>query len=177
MLSKPVKFEDGSTPVGIWLELHSTERQWRNTYVSLLNAGGSSRDIALKAIKTQHDLLRNLSRFPAERWRMLCDGQGWTPVGCSALSWCQGDVTFVEVADRGKNSEWRIDPEIGSDFAALMLNPAIVPADLGALLRSEHDDFAVALALASRPERLSPSFVLPQDARPGQLTRAMLQTR
>ncbi|UXT52435.1 hypothetical protein FY136_24855 [Agrobacterium tumefaciens] len=177
MLSKPVKFDDGSTPVGIWLELHSTERQWKNTYVSLLNAGGSSRDIALQAIGTQHGLLRNLSQFPAERWRMLCDGQGWTPLGCSALSWCQGDVTFSEVADRRKNADWRIDPEIGSDFAALMLNPAIVPADLGAFLRTEHDDFAVALALASKPERLSASFVLPQDARPGPLARAMLQAR
>ncbi|NSY51348.1 hypothetical protein [Agrobacterium tumefaciens] len=177
MLSKPVKFDDGSTPAGIWLELHSTERQWKNTYVRMLNAGGSSRDIALKAIRTQHELLANLSQFSADRWRMLCDGQGWTPLGCSALSWCQGDVTFSEVAGRGKSLHWKIDPEIGSDFAALMLNPAIVPVDLSALLRTEDDDFAVALALASKPEWLPGSFVPPQGAQLGLLTRAMLQAR
>ncbi|MQY45329.1 hypothetical protein GAO09_04520 [Rhizobiales bacterium RZME27] len=178
MLSTPITFSDGSNPVGIWLELHSSERQWRNTYLDFLNNPASNPEIALRAIASQHAVLSNLSGFPAERWRQLCDGQGWTPLGCSALSWCGSTVNLGEIVERAKIIDWKISPEIGGDFAALMINPAAIPsASLSALLRAGWDDFAIALVVASRPAATAPEFDERDRSLLGPLVRQILELR
>ncbi|MGV1873760.1 hypothetical protein [Agrobacterium rosae] len=178
MLSSPVTFSDGSNPIGIWLELHSTERHWKNTYVDLMVDSIDSQQIALRAIASQRELLSNLAEFPAERWRNICDGQGWTPLGCSALSWCQGEVTLGEIVGRAKSIDWQISPEVIGDFAALMINPVKVPdGSLSPLLRAGWDDFAVALVIASRPTQQSPEIDEPDENLVGPISRQVLRFR
>ncbi|MES5100689.1 hypothetical protein ABUK73_20885 [Agrobacterium sp. BA1120] len=178
MLSTPVTFSDGSNPLGVWLELHSTARQWKSTYVDFLGDTRLNYEIALRAIASQHKVLSNLLEFPAERWRMICDGQGWTPVGCSALSWCQGEVSLGEIVGRAKSIGWEISPEFCGDFAALMINPAKIPdGSLSPLLRAGWEDFAVALVIASRPTQQSPKIDEPDENLVGPISRQVLRFR
>lgn len=149
-LSAVVIFSDGSTPLSIWLEIDSAGKMWQGTYVELIQQKGHKGDIALNALANYHSLLRNLVEFDEDRWCKICDGQGWTPVSCAALSWCK-ETSLEEVLGFWRKLGAYPAVKVAHDFPSLLFNPKLLPSNvLSDIIRAGKDEMGISVILASK---------------------------
>lgn len=148
--NKPVELAEGATPLSIWLEFHSLQRTWKNTYVSRWQ-GPDRQSVEALIISRQADASA-LSAFPVGRWQMAAGGFGWTTLACSLMSWCRG-ASLDEVLSAWRALDATPAAETASDFAALMINPALHPGNsLSKIIRHGKDEIGVAVLLSAQTD-------------------------
>jgi hypothetical protein len=157
--NQPVDLGDGLTPADVWQSLHASERRW-------MAQGAPDQRLAFGQFVDASDrqVMASLQSFPAARWTSLCDGAGWTPIACAALSWCEG-ATLDAVLGM-----WRVlgawpQPGNAAERAAGFLNPALLPESrFMALLEKGKDGIGTAVLIAARAE--APALDIPGDRLP-----------
>ncbi len=107
--------------VQTWMALHANADHW----LEHLDNPNLSEEYD-HSLASDRELLQSLESFPAERWQQLCYGTGWTTLGASALSWCEG-ASLEQVL-----TAWNYSPEVASpskteERAAVLLNPNLLP--------------------------------------------------
>lgn len=151
-ISKPITFADGSSPLLIWLELHSNLLMWNRAYLHS-SEGAAKGNMASRAISEQRQLLGKLSTFPSARWINICDGQGWTPAGCAALSWCQ-DASMETVLSYWARLGEIPAIDVGVYFPGRILNPSLLPENkLSTMFQMANSSYGLALLLSARIEK------------------------
>ncbi len=68
----------------IWRILHSNAR------LEFELAVDDPKGLRAMLNSANNELLKLLETCPIERWRLLCEGAGWTEIAAAALSWCDG---------------------------------------------------------------------------------------
>jgi len=142
-----VELGSNHSPLSVWLKAHSAGQFWKSTYAPTF--AGLGHGVAARIIIENRQAASLLQNYPASRWRNACNGFGWTPVSASLLSWCAGAL-LDEVLEYWRAKELRAEKEVGFDFAALLINPQILPAPkLTDIFRAGRDEIGVQLILAS----------------------------
>ncbi|SDP55771.1 hypothetical protein [Phyllobacterium sp. OV277] len=165
----------GYSPIMIWIELNACGKFWPNTYAVMFRTAKQGR--MFETLDRYHGVAARLKEFSAERWQQLANGAGWTPISCAALSWCKGS-TLDQVLDiwRRIGAESAIEP--AADFAALLLNPELLPENkLSTLIALGKDTAGVALLLAARAEGLIVDVPDEKLQHAPQVLQKMIQSR
>lgn len=149
-LSLPVDLGNGSSPLSIWVELHSAMKFWAETYSK--KWGTAQQGTLLRALDVYREKAKSLCVFPAERLEMLSQGLGWTTLSPALLSWCQ-DADLTGVLEKWRGLDYIPQECVACDFPSLLINPAILPKnDLRAIITAGRDETGVAILLASKLE-------------------------
>lgn len=107
--------------VQIWQEIHENHLAWLRVPEGPLR----HEDRQLFDASNRRNL-SDLGAVPAQDWSALCDGIGWTLLGCVALSWCDAvEKGMVWEALRHVPPPFTATP--GNIRACQFLNPAILP--------------------------------------------------
>lgn len=147
-----VQFDRGRTPMSVWFELHSLNKFWENNYLSEIKAGRPA--LALEVLDKHRQEARFLADFEVERWVYMCAAVGWTPIACTATSWCKGASLDDVLALWRKLGAPSPVADSSANLAALLINPEMLPRNsLIELITAGKDVGGISLLLAARFEK------------------------
>lgn len=149
-LTRLEELGDGYTPLLVWFELIAGARFWPNNYAGMANTARHAQ--MLETLDRYQQVAARLQRFPSKRWQQMATGAGWNAVACTALSWCQ-EASLASVLDLWRRFGHVPASKPAADFAALLLNPAMLPDNrLSSIVAAGKDGAGAALLLAARIE-------------------------
>ena len=170
--SLPLSVGAGLSLAEVWQGLHAGERLWRSRDPAL-----GEMDHAAMIEGSLRQLAEGLSAVPVERWFWLGQGIGWTAVAASALSWCR-DASLGDVVHLWRALDAMPAPESGADYAACLINPALLPDNrLSALVAAGGDVVGLAALIAARSEAPAMDLAPEQAGRLHPAIQAMLKVR
>ncbi|KZK95250.1 MULTISPECIES: hypothetical protein [unclassified Pseudovibrio] len=108
-------------PLEIWMAVHANADHWLEQF----DNPNLSKEYD-HSLTSDRELLKSLGSFPSERWQQLCYGAGWTALGASALSWCEG-ASLAQVLTVWSLSSGATAPSKREKRAAVLLNPKLLP--------------------------------------------------
>ncbi len=129
----------------IWHELHENQLAWLRVPEGPLR----HEDRQLFDASSRRNL-SDLASIPAQEWWSLCEGIGWTLMGCVALSWCEAPKAGL-VWDALKRVPPPFTATPGNIRACQLLNPSVLPGTnrLSDLRLAADKDSVVLAALVS----------------------------